>query len=32
MQRKLADENINQVKFSTQGVAKMYIKEIFKND
>lgn len=33
MQRKLADENINQVKkFSTQSVAKMYIKEIFKND
>ncbi len=33
IQRKLADENINQVKkFSTQSVAKMYIKEIFKND
>ena len=33
MQQKLSAENINQVKkFSTQNVAQMYIREIFKND
>lgn len=33
MQQKLSAENINQVKkFSTENVAQMYIREIFKND